>query len=72
MADVRGEDGGDAADPQVLQDVGLAFGAPDQFVQGRGVRPRVGVGEDAQGTPAQCLAFDTQPHDLQLQDVAER
>ena len=57
---------------QVLDPVLLIRGPPDQLVQLRDVQAVVGLGQPAQGEPAQLLGLDGDTQRLQLDDVAQR
>lgn len=58
--------------PELLKQLALLAGPPDQAVEPAGVEPLVGVGESAQRAPARCLAFHAQPQQLKLLQAAER
>ena len=59
-------------DPEFFEQVCLAPRPGHELVELPGVQPPVRVRQRPQGTPACCLAFDAQPEQFQLFEVAER
>jgi hypothetical protein len=51
-------------EPELFELIGLAAGPGNKFIQAPGVEPPVGTRQGSQGTPARCLALDTQPQEL--------